>query len=77
MFQSNHRSSGFSRAPRDGYDSQIFRATEVAFQVPVMEGPPREFRLVLHDGGMRVVATGERVSTERRRNLDIPPPHGR
>jgi hypothetical protein len=52
-------------------------ATEVGFQVPMIEGPPREFRLVLHDDGMRVVATGERVSTERRRNLDIPPAYGR
>jgi hypothetical protein len=47
--------------------------TEVGFQVPVMEGPPRDFRLVLHDDSMRVVPSGERVSTERRRDLDIPP----
>jgi hypothetical protein len=51
--------------------------TEVGFQVPVMEGPPRDFRLVLDHGGMRVAASGERVSTERRRDLDIPPAHGR
>ena len=50
---------------------------EVGFQVPVMEGPPRDFRLVLYEDGMRIVASGERVSTERRRDLDIPPAHGR
>jgi hypothetical protein len=52
-------------------------ATEVGFRVPLMSGPPRDFRLVLHDDGMRVAASGERVSTERRRDLDIPPAHGR
>jgi hypothetical protein len=52
-------------------------ATEVGFQVPVMEGPPREFKLVLHDASMRVVASGERVSTERRSAIDIPFAFGR
>jgi hypothetical protein len=53
------------------------RATEVGFRVPMMSGPPREFRLVLDDDGMRVAASGERVSTERRSDLDIPPAYGR
>ena len=52
-------------------------ATEVGFQVPLMEGPPRDFRLVLHDAVMRVADSGERVSTERRSALDIPFAFGR
>ena len=52
-------------------------ATEVGFQVPVMQGPPREFRLVLHDAVMRVGPSGEQVSTERRGTLDIPLAFGR
>ena len=52
-------------------------ATEVGFQVPLMEGPPRDFRLVLQGDGMRVADSGERVSTERRSNLDIPLAFGR
>lgn len=52
-------------------------ATEVGFQVPLMEGPPRDFRLVLHDAVMRVEPLGEQVSTERRSTLDIPSASGR
>ena len=77
MFQPHHRSTGFSAHLATVATDKDSGATEVGFQVPVMEGPPRELRLVLHDDDMRVVATGERVSTERRRDLDIPPAHGR
>jgi hypothetical protein len=52
-------------------------ATEVGFQVPLMSGPPRDFKLVVQDDSLRVAASGERVSTERRSTLDIPPAHGR
>ena len=52
-------------------------ATEVGFQVPLIEGPPRDFRLVLQGDGMRVADSGERVSTERRSDLDIPRAFGR
>ena len=48
-------------------------ATEVGFQLQLMSGPPRDVRLVLHDGVVRDVASDVRVSTERRRNLDSPP----
>jgi hypothetical protein len=52
-------------------------AIDVGFQVPLMVGPPRDVRLVLHDNGMREVASGTQVSTERRSNLDIPPAYDR
>jgi len=47
-------------------------AIDVGFQVALIVGPPRNVRLVLHDDGMREMASGTRVSTERRSNLEIP-----
>jgi hypothetical protein len=48
----------------------------VRFQLQLMSGP-RDVRLVLQDGGLRVTASDARVSTERRDDLDIPPAYGR
>jgi hypothetical protein len=50
---------------------------EVGFQVPLMEGPPREYRLVIQGDAMRDAVSGDKVSTERRSDLNIPPAHGR
>jgi hypothetical protein len=41
-----------------------------------MAGPPRDYALVIDGGELRNVASGERVSTERRSDLNISPPHG-
>lgn len=50
---------------------------DVHFQVQMQVGAPRAVGLVLQDGGMRVVASGERVPTERRNDIDLPeqPPY--
>jgi hypothetical protein len=49
---------------------------EVRFQLQLMSGV-RDVRLLVHDGGVRETASGALVSTERRRDLDIPPAYGR
>jgi len=49
---------------------------EVRFQLQLMSGV-RDVTLLLHDGGVRDTTSGARVSTERRRDLDIPPAYGR
>jgi hypothetical protein len=49
---------------------------EVRFQLSLMSGQ-RDVALRLQEGSMRVTASGARVSTERRDDLDIPPAYGR
>ena len=50
-------------------------ATQVEFRVPLMAGPPRDYTLVIEGDGLRDAASGERVPTERRNDLNIPPAH--
>jgi hypothetical protein len=49
---------------------------EVRFQLPLMSGS-RDVRLQLQEGSMRVMASGARVPTARRADLNIPPAYGR
>jgi hypothetical protein len=56
--------------------SRVPGEIEVRFQLPLMSGP-RDVRLLLQDGNMRVAGSDERVSTARRDDLDIPPFHHR
>ena len=51
-------------------------ATQVEFRVPLMTGPARDYTLVIDGGGLRDAASGEKVPTERRNDLSIPPAHG-
>src|SRR3954453_1982652 len=53
-----------SRAPNVQFDVQ--------FEVQLMERDPLQVRLTVEDDGMRREASGERVSVERRRDLDMP-----
>jgi hypothetical protein len=48
-------------------------AIEVHFRLQRMVTGPRDVGLVLQGGGIRVIASGARVATERRSNLDVPP----
>ena len=48
-------------------------AIEVHFKLQLMVSGARDIRLVLEDGGMRDVASGARVATGRRNDLDVPP----
>src|SRR3954447_8115241 len=49
---------------------------EVNFTLQLMSGP-RDLKLVLQNSEMRVTASGVRVATERRTDLEIPPAYGR
>jgi hypothetical protein len=46
--------------------------TEVRFEVELKSGNPLQVTLTLDDDSVRREPTGERVSTERRRKLDMP-----
>lgn len=48
---------------------------EARFRMQLMSGS-RDVTLLLRHGAMRVASSGERVSTERRDDLDIPPAFG-
>jgi hypothetical protein len=45
---------------------------ELAFQMALMRGGPRDTRLVLQDGALSEPSSGQRVSITRRDNLDVP-----
>jgi len=49
---------------------------EVNFTLQLMSGP-RDVTLVLQNSEMRVAASGVRVATQRRADLEIPPAYGR
>ena len=49
---------------------------ELTFQMALMSGP-RDTRLVLQDGALSEPSSGQRVSTARRDNLDVPFAYGR
>jgi hypothetical protein len=48
-------------------------AVEVRFQLQLMVGGPRQVRLILQDGVLRDLDSGEHVSTVSRRDRNIPP----
>ena len=54
--------------------SKVPGEIDVRFELPLISGP-RDVRLLLQDGNMRVAGSDERVSTGRRDDLDIPPFH--
>ena len=52
------------------------RDVDIRFQLQLMSGT-RDVRLLLQDGAVLVTASGAKVRTERRRDLEIPPAYGR
>lgn len=46
---------------------------EVHFQIALQVSPPRDVNLVIQDATLRVGASGARVATERRNDLEVPP----
>jgi hypothetical protein len=47
-------------------------AIEAQFEVALKNRPPLQVKLTIDDDGMRREPSGERVSIERRRDLDVP-----
>lgn len=54
-----------------------FGAVNASFQLQLHRGGPLDVVLLLQDGSLRDTASGMRVLTSRRTNLDIPPAYGR
>lgn len=67
------RSTGPKVFPANrGIVAKVSGAIDLQFEVQLMTGDPLQVKLTIDDAGMRREPSGERVSIERRRDLDVP-----